>query len=97
MPTAVVDADVPFDRDALLAGMRADGIDARVFFWPLTLMPAFAAHAAGAAARNRHAYGLYGRAFNLPSYQDLSEAGIERVASHVRARLATASLLRKSA
>ncbi len=36
MPTIVVNEGVPFDREALLTAFRADNIDGRVFFWPLS-------------------------------------------------------------
>jgi len=33
-----VDQEVHFDRDALLADFKADNIDGRVFFWPLSII-----------------------------------------------------------
>ena len=41
MPSIVVDQEVHFDRDALLADFKADNIDGRVFFWPLSILPMF--------------------------------------------------------
>jgi perosamine synthetase len=78
MPTIVVDADVRFDRERLLAAFNADNIDGRVFFWPLSSLPPFSAcptHVVSLA--------LSARALNLPSYHDLSRADMERVAAHV--------------
>ena len=83
MPTIVVDEDVRFDREALLAAFQADQIDARVFFWPLSQLPMFTSQ-----PEHRVAYGLPARALNLPSYHDLGEAEIERVVGHVRSALA---------
>ncbi len=82
MPTFVVDDGVAFDREALLAAFRADRIDGRVFFWPLSQLPMF-------EPRPQHhvAYGLPARALNLPSYHDLSEVQIDRVVAHVRAAI----------
>ncbi|MCW7540531.1 DegT/DnrJ/EryC1/StrS family aminotransferase [Aquabacterium sp. A7-Y] len=84
MPSIVVDAGVDFDREALLADFKAHHIDGRVFFWPLSMLPMFEPCPAHTVS-----YGLYGRACNLPSYHDLSEAEIERVCAvverHVRA------------
>ncbi|RYD15547.1 MAG: DegT/DnrJ/EryC1/StrS aminotransferase family protein [Lysobacteraceae bacterium] len=82
MPTIVVDADVAFDRDALLAAFKADNIDGRVFFWPLSSLPPFEGH-----PRPRVSHSVSGRALNLPSYHDMTGADIERVASHVVAAL----------
>lgn len=74
MPTIVVDEDVSFDRDALLAAFRDDHIDGRVFFWPLSMLPMFED-----AAENTVSYSLYRRAVNLPSYHDISDAEMDRV------------------
>lgn len=79
MPTMVVNRDVSFDREALLADMVANNIDARVFFWPLTMQPMFEGKPS-----NEISYSLYGRAVNLPSYHDITDADIERVCDVVR-------------
>lgn len=81
MPTIVIDEDVPFDRSDLLAEFNDSDIDGRVFFWPLSMLPMFEPR------KNPVAYGLYGRAVNLPSYHDLTENEIDRVAAIVRRRL----------
>ena len=80
MPTFVADADSGFDRDRLVAAMKAADIDGRVFFWPLSMLPAFAPHAGFPVSRS-----LYRRAFNLPSYHDLDDEGIARVVDVVAA------------
>ncbi len=74
MPTIVVDEGVPFDRDALLSMFKAQKIDGRVFFWPLSMLPMFIEK-----QENTVSYSLYKRAFNLPSYHDISEAEMNRV------------------
>lgn len=79
MPTVVVDPEVAFDRDALIADFRANDIDARVFFWPLSQLPAF-----DERKQNEVAYGLSPRALNLPSYHDLTESEMDRVAACLR-------------
>ncbi|MDQ2762111.1 MAG: DegT/DnrJ/EryC1/StrS family aminotransferase, partial [Pseudomonadota bacterium] len=83
MPTIVVDDGVEFDRQMLLDAFKADQIDSRVFFWPLSSLPPFERR-----ANNRVSYGLYGRACNLPSYHDLSLSDIDRVCAIVRRCLA---------
>jgi perosamine synthetase len=82
MPTFVVDVGVPFERERLLAAFKADNIDGRVFFWPLSSLPMFAPKPEHEVANS-----LYPRAVNLPSYHDLDDAGIERVSACVRAVL----------
>jgi perosamine synthetase len=79
MPTLVADADVPFDRDALLALFREQSIDGRVFFWPLSQLPMFEDR-----PDNRVARAICRRAMNLPSYHDMGPAEIERVVAAVR-------------
>ncbi|RUL76752.1 DegT/DnrJ/EryC1/StrS family aminotransferase [Dyella choica] len=78
MPTIVVDKDVPFDRDDLLAAFRADNIDGRVFFWPLSSLGLF-----GTYPSHKIGQSLSRRALNLPSYNDMTTAEIDRVSSIV--------------
>ena len=86
MPTFVVAAGVPFDRERLLGRFRAENIDGRVFFWPLSLLPMFAP-----APGHRVAHSLYPRALNLPTYHDLTEQEMERVVGCVRDELQVAA------
>ena len=79
MPTIVANRDVPFDRAALLDDMRAHNIDARVFFWPLSMLPMF-----DDKPENEVSYSLYKRAINLPSYHDIREDEIDRVCEIIR-------------
>lgn len=74
MPTIVVDEDISFDREALLSSFKRNGIDGRVFFWPLSLLPVFEPK-----PENVVSYGLFERAVNLPSYHDMSNSDISRV------------------
>lgn len=87
MPTIVVDIDTPFDREALLAAFKADNIDGRVFFWPLSSLPSFSACLSHKVGRS-----LSERALNLPSYHDLSTADISRVARLVATHISGALL-----
>ena len=79
MPTVVVDQAVAFDRDKLLADFKAENIDGRVFFWPLSMLPMFMRR-----PENAVSYGLYKRSVNLPAYHDLSEMEMDRVISRIR-------------
>ena len=82
MPSIVVEDGVTFDREELLAAFRADNIDGRVFFWPLSMLPMF-----DSKPENTVSYRIFNRAVNLPSYHDLTASDIERVSQHVRAHL----------
>ena len=79
MPSIIVNAGVPFDRETLLAVFKADNIDGRAFFWPLSMLPMFEKK-----PENAVSYGLYKRAINLPTYHDLTKQEMDRVISHVR-------------
>ena len=78
MPTLVVASEQPFDREVLLDDFRAQNIDGRVFFWPLSMLPVF-----NEKSENVISYGLYNRAVNLPSYHDLTYDEQDRVISVV--------------
>jgi perosamine synthetase len=91
MPTVVVNQGIPFDREALLAGFKADNIDGRVFFWPLSMLPMFKSK-----PENMVGYGLYKRAVNLPSYHDLSVEEMDQVVTHIRRCLQNAPVVTSS-
>lgn len=78
MPCLVVEDSVTFNQEQLLATFRADNIDARVFFWPLSMLPMFESK-----SENVLSYSLFGRAINLPNYHDLTESDIKRIISIV--------------
>lgn len=80
MPTVVFFPMLDLVRDALLTAFHADNIDGRVFFWPLSSLQMFTRQ-----PQNTVAYGLPGRAINLPSYHDLTPVEQDRVIAHVRA------------
>jgi perosamine synthetase len=79
MPTIIVDDSVHFDREGLLAKFKANGIDGRVFFWPLSMLPMFEKQ-----LENKVSYGLFRRAVNLPTYHDMDENEMDRVIAVLR-------------
>jgi len=79
MPTIVVDDNVSFDRAALLDAFKADHIDGRVFFWPLSSLPPFKPHPEHVVSHS-----LSDRAMNLPSYHDMTDEEQDRVIACVR-------------
>ncbi len=78
MPTFVADKGVRFDRQKLIEAFKSDSIDGRIFFWPLSMLPSFRRE-----KDNDVSYSLYERAFNLPTYHELTEQDMMRVARHV--------------
>lgn len=82
MPTLVVEEGVPFDRDALLSAFKADNIDGRVFFWPLSRLGLFDLRSPTAVSSS-----ISCRAINLPSYHDLDGEGVMRVSMTIQSVL----------
>ena len=74
MPTVVFDATTGVTREHLLAAFTAENIDARVFFHPLSSLPMFEPR-----PENRWSWDIPGRAINLPSFHDMTDADQERV------------------
>ena len=74
MPTMVVDEAVSFDRQALLETFKADNIDGRVFFWPLSTLPMF-----DEVPTNQVSYSICQRAVNLPTYHAMTDDELARV------------------
>ncbi len=78
MPTVVFDRDLGITRDMLQQAFNDANIDARVFFHPLSSLPMF-----NEKRGNRHAWDIPERAINLPSYHDMTDDEIGRVADVV--------------
>lgn len=74
MPTMVIDREVNIGADAVLSALRANGIDARVFFHPLSSL---------GLIQKLHdtprAVDVSGRAINLPSFHEMTEGQQRRV------------------
>lgn len=78
MPSVVFSQTSGVTREDLLAAFSKEGIDARVFFWPLSELGLFETHAA-----TPKAHSIPARAINLPSFHDLTAEQIHRVCSVV--------------
>ena len=76
MPTIVLNEDVPFDRRPILEAMTDNNIDARVFFWPLSMLPSFQCQDTSPIS-----YGIFSRAVNLPSYHDMTGQDLDAVSN----------------
>lgn len=75
MPTVVFDKSTGITRERLLDAFRAENIDARVFFWPLSGLPVF-----GGKPINPIADDMARRAINLPSFNDAKNTDLKTVA-----------------
>ena len=78
LPNVIVNSDVTFDRQFLVDTFVNDNIDARIFFWPLSVLPMFEDK-----PTNVISYGIYKRAINLPSYHDMKESDMDRVVQKI--------------
>jgi perosamine synthetase len=82
MPTVVFARETGVTRDGLLKLFGDEGIDARVFFYPLSSLPMF-----GKSRANPVAWDLPNRAINLPSYHDLTSDELDRVVDVIQRAL----------
>ena len=76
MPTVVFHPSTGVTRERLLQAFRAENIDARVFFWPLSGLSVF-----GGRPTNPIANGTARRAVNLPSFHEATTGQIESVSA----------------
>lgn len=79
MPTVVFDRSTGVTRERLFDAFAAANIDARVFFHPLSSLPMFAGYPGGELAAD-----IPTRAFNLPSFHDITDNEQQRVVSVLR-------------
>lgn len=82
MTTAIFPKGIGFSREKLMKQFAENNIDARVFFYPLSMMPPFED-----CPENTVSLDIYERGMNLPCYHDITEADIDRVCSVIRANL----------
>lgn len=87
MPTIVFSKKTFITREHLLKTFKANNIDARVFFYPLSSLPIF-----GKKAKNVIAWDIPTRAINLPSFHDMSAADQDRIIKVVGSILIEANL-----
>ena len=76
MPTVVFATETGVTREQLQAAFKAENIDARVFFYPLSSLPMFEAKSSNCVS-----FDIPQRAINLPSYHDLTDPEIGRVSN----------------
>ena len=81
MPTVVVDEKIPFSRNDFLQMMQSQGVDARVFFWPLSQVPLCGRKAVSKLYRSEI---IHLRAFNLPSYHALSDCDVSFICELIK-------------
>ena len=84
MPTIVASEGISFNRDELIDQMKAKGVDARVFFWPLSATPV-----GGRKASDQFYYSekIHLHALNLPSHHDISTEDLKFVIDLVKSSI----------
>ncbi|MBP1842138.1 perosamine synthetase [Rhizobium petrolearium] len=81
MPTVVFSETWGITSDDLQKAFHAADIDARVFFHPLSSLPMFEEQRHAGNVYNVNAWSIPQRAINLPSYHDMTEEDLNRVAN----------------
>ncbi len=78
MVCLVLESDVSVCRDELMAKLKAEGIDVRPFFYPVSQMPMYCD-----GTVNSVAYNLSERGLNLPSGVGLERTEVELIAARI--------------
>ncbi len=65
-------------RDTFIRLLKDEGVDSRPYFYPMSSMPYFA------KANTPVSYEVYGKGLNLPTYFDLQEKDVERIALTIK-------------
>jgi perosamine synthetase len=78
MPTVVFDEQSAINVAFLQDSLQKQGIDARVFFSPLSSLPMFSP-----LRSNVNAYSIPSRALNLPSFHDISHEQLSQVTNAI--------------
>jgi perosamine synthetase len=74
LPTVIFEKSLQFNRDDFFAMMKANNIDNRPFFYPLSSLPMF-----NKINENIVAYDIFSRGINLPSYYDITKEDVVKV------------------
>ena len=90
MTTVVLDPSFGLTTADIRSKFEEHGIDVRPFFHPMSSLPAFARYpnVQEAQQRNKVAYSISPRAFNLPSALQLGEVQVDRVCGLLKTFLA---------
>src|SRR5690242_12969163 len=86
MTTMMLAREFGVTKEKLIPLLRAQGVDVRPFFYPLSAIPAFqqSSQAGFARVRNKTAYAVAPHGINLPSALNLTEQDVARVSEILR-------------
>ena len=74
LPTVILPNNKNIDRNAFFTICKANGIDSRPLFYPLSSLPIFSP-----VKENIVAYSIYSRGINLPSFNDICFEEVTKV------------------
>ena len=84
MPTVIFRDESGIDRDTLVKNMKSSGVDARLFFHPLSSTGLFTSLINSDYPNlNKNAYYLGSRGMNLPSYPYMPDYELNRVIKQI--------------
>jgi perosamine synthetase len=86
MVTAVLRPELGIIKEALIERLSSEGIDARPFFYPLSMLPAYEGTSQAQAARqqNHVSYTISAHAINLPCGMNMTRELVSRVCDSLR-------------
>jgi perosamine synthetase len=86
MTTFLFDPALGLTKEKMVPDLRAQGIDVRPFFYPLSSLPAFKDTPAAATARTRNkiSYEISPSGINLPSALNLTPEDVDAVCAAIR-------------
>jgi perosamine synthetase len=87
MVTVIVDSALGLEKEYLIEMMKAEEIDCRPFFYPLSSLPAYEKQAQHAQERNCVSYRLSPYGVNLPSGLQMTQEGVARVCSALKSAI----------
>jgi perosamine synthetase len=92
MVTVTLDERYDLPKTTLMRLLKADGIDTRPFFYPLSALPAFRSRGGAARWRRRNptAYRVSAQGINLPSALSVTREDVNRVCAALRRHLTEA-------
>lgn len=91
MVTIILDPHRGITKETLIERLAAEGIDTRPFFYPLSMIPAYAGTALAEEARQRNtvSYAICPYGVNLPSSLSLTEKAVQQVCASVKRSILT--------
>ncbi len=72
-PSVVFGSKHGVSKQMVMAGLKKQGLPSRPFFYPMSMLPAYACYGSGDSVRNPVAYDVSARGITLPAAYDITE------------------------